>query len=61
MDNTINPKDAGDSRYGVINGIMGAPSFIAEDAFVLNQRISYTLRAKTNVIALRYSCKLAKH
>jgi len=36
IENFINPKDAGQNKIGVINGIMAAPSFIAEDAFVLH-------------------------
>ena len=36
IDNFINPKDAGQNKIGVINGFMEAPSWIAEDAFILN-------------------------
>ena len=50
-----NPKDSGNDRIGIPVSYMKAPVLVAEDAIYFNQKLSYSVRTHTYVVALRVS------
>jgi len=54
-----NPKDSGNDKIGLPVGTMEGPCFVGDDAFCIDQEMSYSIVARTRVLAFKYNCQRA--